>query len=294
MESLPGGSAAKSLPTVWITGAGGLIGSWIVRMSATHAPECLVGALTRQDLDLTDFAAVHQRFHQDRPVVIIHCAAMSQSPACQENPALAYKVNVEATAVLAELAGDIPFVFFSSDLVFDGRQGNYQETDAVSPLSVYGETKVAAEQFVKGHPRHTIIRTSLNGGVSPTGDRGFNEQMRRAWQAGQSVKLFTDEFRCPIAAEVTARTVWELVAKKAAGVYHVAGSERLSRYQIGQLVAARWPDLNPKLEPASLKNYQGAPRPADSSLNCYKVQKLLSFPLPRLTDWLATHPDEEF
>lgn len=164
----------------------------------------------------------------------------------------------------------------------------------MNPLNVYGETKVAAEQFVSGHPIHTIIRTSLNGGVSPTRDRGFNEQMRRAWQAGQSLKLFTDEFRCPIAAEVTARTVWELVAQKAGGVYHVAGSERLSRYQIGQLVATRWPNLKAKLQPASLKEYQGAPRPADASLNCDKVQKLLSFPLPRLTDWLATHPDEEF
>ena len=125
-------------------------------------------------------------------------------------------------------------------------------------------------------------------------DRSFNEQMRRAWQAGQSLTLFTDEFRCPIPAMVTARTVWELVAKKAVGSYHVAGSERLSRWQTGQLVAARWPELNPKIEPASLKEYQAALRPADASLNCEKVQKLLSFPLPRLTDWLEEHSDEEF
>jgi dTDP-4-dehydrorhamnose reductase len=286
MESLSGVSAANA----WITGAGGLIGSWIVR----QALERSVLALTRQDLDLTDFAAVRQRFRQEKPKLVIHCAAVSQSPACQANPTLAYKVNVDATAVLADLAADIPFVFFSSDLVFDGRQGNYQETDAVNPLSVYGETKVAAEQIVRGHPKHTIIRTSLNGGVSPTGDRGFNEQLRHGWQAGKSVTLFTDEFRCPIAAEVTARAVWELVAKEAAGVYHVAGSERLSRYQIGQLVAARWPDLRPKLKSASLKEYQGAPRPADSSLNCDKIQELLSFRLPRLTDWLAARPDQEF
>jgi dTDP-4-dehydrorhamnose reductase len=253
-----------------------------------------VRGLTRQDLDLTDFSAVRERFQQERPALIVHCAAISQSPVCQANPSFAHKINVDVTALLAELAAEIPLVLFSSDLVFDGHQGNYKETDSVNPLSVYGQTKVAAEQIVGGNFKHFIIRTSLNGGVSPTTDRGFNELVRRAWQAGQAVKLFTDEFRSPIAAQVTARTVWALVARKAPGLYHVAGSERLSRWQIGQLIAARWPELDPKIIPASLKEYQGAPRPPDASLNCEKVQKVLSGPLPGLSDWLAAHPDEEF
>ena len=118
--------------------------------------------------------------------------------------------------------------------------------------------------------------------------------MRRAWQAGQTLRLFTDEFRCPIAAEVTARAIWELAARNEPGLYHVAGSERLSRWQIGQLLAARWPELKPGLIPASLKEYAGAPRAPDTSLNCAKAQKLLSFRLPGLTEWLSAHPDEVF
>src|SRR5258706_5236694 len=171
MGTLPSGSAAK-LPTAWVTGAGGLIGSTLARTAATQAQEWSVRALPRYELDLTDFSAVRQRFRQEQPALVIHCAAISQSPACQANPAFAHKVNVEVTTLLAELAADIPFGFFSSDLVFDGRRGNYEETAAVNPLSVYGETKVAAEHLVQVNPKHTIIRTSLNGGVSPTGDRG--------------------------------------------------------------------------------------------------------------------------
>ncbi len=160
---------------------------------------------------------------------------------------------------------------------------------------MYAETKVAAEQFVLANPRHTVIRTSLNGGTSPTGDRGFNEQMRRAWQAGRDAcSLFTDEFRSPIPAEVTARAIWELAALNRPGLYHVAGSERLSRWQIGQLLAARWPLLQPRIEAASLKEYQGAPRAPDTSLNCAKAQQLLSFRLPGLTEWLSAHPAEAF
>jgi dTDP-4-dehydrorhamnose reductase len=257
-------------------------------------PEARVAALTRQLLDLADSAAVRAAFRRDNPQLVIHCAALSKSPDCQANPALARKLNVEVTALLAELAAEVPLVFLSTDLVFDGRVGNYDEAAPVNPLSIYAETKAAAERILLANPNHTVIRTSLNGGTSPTGDRGFNEQMRAAWHAGQTLRLFTDEFRSPIPAEVTARAIWELAVRASPGLYNVVGSERLSRWQIGQLIAARWPDLKPQIELGSLMQYRGAPRAPDTSLNCAKAQKLLSFRLPGLTEWLATHPDEAF
>ena len=280
--------------TAWITGAGGLIGNYIVQTAPQFAPLWSVRGLTRGSLDLLDFDAVRRAFAEQRPALIIHCAAMSRSPDCQANPQLARRINVEATAVLAQLAAEIPFVFLSSDLVFDGRKGDYVETDPVGPLSVYAETKVAAEQIMLANLRHTVVRTSLNGGTSPTGDRGFNEQIRLAWQAGQTLRLFTDEFRCPIPSVVTARAIWDLVNREATGLFHVGGAERLSRVHIAELVADRWPKLRPRIEATSRKEYQGAPRPADTSFNCAKVQKLLSFRLPGLTAWLSEHPNDQF
>lgn len=282
------------MKTIWITGAGGLIGNYLVQSAPVFAPGTTVMGLTRAALDLTDSSAVRAEFRRQNPQIVIHCAALSKSPECEAKPALARKLNLEVTALLVELAAQVPLVFLSSDLVFDGRSGNYDESSPPNPLSVYAETKAAAERIVLANPKHLIIRTSLNGGTSPTGDRGFNEQMRRAWQAGQFLRLFTDEFRSPIAAAVTARAIWELAGQGRTGLYHVAGSERMSRYQIGQLLAARWPQLHPRIEPASLKEYAGAPRAPDTSLNCSKVQKLLSFRLPGLTDWLLAHPDEAF
>jgi len=278
----------------WITGAGGLIGSALVRSAASFAPGWQVRGLQRTELDLTDVRAVRELFQQDKPGLLIHCAGLTKTRLCQQEPALARKLNVEVTARLAELAADIPLIFFSTDLVFDGRKGNYDETDSPNPLNIYAETKLAAERIVLANPRHTVIRTSLNGGASPTGDRGFNEEMRRAWQAGKTLKLFTDEFRCPIPAAVTAQAIWSLAAKDQPGLYHLAGRERLSRWQIGRLLAGRWPQLNPRLEAASLDDYEGPPRSRDTSLDSGKIQKLLPFPLPGLTDWLAAHPDEPF
>ncbi len=280
--------------TAWISGAGGLIGSHLVRAAATFAPGWQVRGLTRDQLDLADFEAVRRAFQQDAPALIIHCAAMSRSPACQQNPALAHQLNVDATARLAELAAEIPFVFFSTDLVFDGCSGNYDESAAVHPLNVYAQTKVAAEKIVLANPHHTVIRTSLNFGASPTGGRGFGAEMRQAWASGQTLKLFTDEFRNPIPAVVTARALWELVAQNPSGIFHLAGAETISRWQIGQLLAARCPELHPRIEASSLRDFQGSPRAANTTLNCAKIQQCLSFPLPGFTAWLAAHPDEPF
>jgi dTDP-4-dehydrorhamnose reductase len=278
-QRLPG------LRPVWVTGAGGLIGSHIVRVAPQYAPQFEVIALTRPALDLADFGAVEGKFRQDRPQLIVHCAAMSRSAGCQADPVLAKKINTGVTAHLAALAADIDFIFFSTDLVFDGRQGDYVESDLPNPLSVYGETKAAAEQSVLKNGRHTVLRAALNYGFSPGGHQSFNEELQAAWRAGKSVKLFFDEFRCVIPAAITARAVWDVASNGAGGIYHLAGSERLSRLQIGRWVAARCPELDPRIESCSLRDYHGPPRPADVSLNCGKIQRLLSFRLPAFSQW---------
>lgn len=278
----------------WITGAAGLIGHQLMAVAERCAPHWRLRGLTRADLDLADFHAVRREFLADRPDLILHCAALSRNPDCDAQPALARRINVEVTHFLAALSADARLVFLSTDLVFDGSQGNYRESDEVNPLSVYGETKVEAERRVQRHARHLIIRTSLNGGPSLTRDRSFNEQLRRAWAAGREVTLYTDEFRSPIDARVTARAVWELALARVPGTYHVAGGERLSRFEIGQVVAARWPELKPWIRAGSLREHQGSPRPPDTSLNCSKAQSLLKFPLPGLRPWLAANPDVEF
>jgi dTDP-4-dehydrorhamnose reductase len=279
---------------VWITGAGGLIGNYLVQIAPQFAPRRRVRGLTRAGLDLLDFDAVREAFRSDPPQLIIHCGAISTIAGADADPKLAERVNIEATKLLAELAAESQFIFFSTDLVFDGSKGNYRETDAPNPLHFYAETKVAAEQIVLKNPRHVVVRTSINGGLSPTRDRGFNEKIRREWGAGQRLKLFTDEFRSPIFAGETARAVWELASQNQTGIFHVGGAERLSRWQMGQLLAKRWPDMNAKIEPASTKDFPGARRAPDTSFDISKIQRILSKPLPGLSEWLAANPQEPF
>ncbi|HVU07573.1 MAG TPA: SDR family oxidoreductase [Verrucomicrobiae bacterium] len=277
---------------IWITGANGLIGNYFIQTAPRFAPRRKIRALTREQFDLLDFKAVEHEFQKDKPQLVIHCAAITSVAAAQKNPALAKKVNVEAAKFLAELTTEIQFVFFSTDLIFDGRKGNYHEADSPNPLHFYGETKAAAEEVVLRNPKHLVVRTSINGGISRAGDRSFNEQLKGSLQNSGGMKLFTDEFRSPIFAGETARAVWELAEKKSAGIFHVAGAEKLSRFQIGQLLVQRWPEIKTEIKSGSAKDFAGPPRALDASLDISKVQNILEKPLPGFSQWLAENPNE--
>ncbi|HEY1490795.1 MAG TPA: sugar nucleotide-binding protein, partial [Verrucomicrobiae bacterium] len=104
----------------------------------------------------------------------------------------------------------------------------------------------------------------------------------------------TDEFRCPIPAVETARAVWELAEKNCAGVYHVAGADKMSRWETGRLLIPRWPEIATEIKSGSAKGFPGPPRALDTSLDISKVQKILSKPLPGLGEWLAANPSGPF
>jgi len=285
----------ENIGPIWVTGSEGLIGGYLRQTAPSSIPADAIHFLTRKSVDLTNHAAVEILFKRTRPKLIIHTAAMSRSIDCEKNPELAWKINLHATTFLAGLASNSRLVFFSTDLVFDGQKGNYSEVDKVNPLSVYAETKTAAESVVLQNKKNLVIRTSLNGGRSKTGDRSFNEEMRKAWSGGRTLKLFRDEFRSPIAAKVTSDATWRLALNpETEGLLHLAGSERLSRLAIGEHLRSRWTGLECAIEPSSLKDYSGPRRAPDTSLNIEKAQRYLPFKLPKFSSWLVENPDEPF
>lgn len=277
-------------PRAIITGAAGLIGRYLVKTASRWAPGWDVQGLSRAELELTDTANLEAQIRTLKPDLLIHCAALSRTKACEQNPDEARRINVEVTAHLAQLSKDIPFIFLSSGEVFDGRTGWYGETDEPNPVNVYGQTKLEAEQAVLQNPRHTVVRIVLTAGTSATGDRSFVEDMCRTTKAGKDVTLYADEFRCPLPAGVIARAVWELADRKQPGLYHLGGSERLSRWEIGEALLPWYPELKGYLIKGSARNHVGSPRPADLSLRCDKLQRLLSFRIPGFREWLAGRP----
>jgi dTDP-4-dehydrorhamnose reductase len=280
-------------PRVLVTGAAGLIGQYLVKTASRWVPQWEIQGLTRADLDITDHLAVERAWQHLQPGAVIHCAALSRTKDCEHNPQVAHRTNVDATGHLARLSADIPFIFVSSGEVFDGEAGWYSEAVEPNPINVYGKTKVEAEQRVLQNPRHTVVRIVLTAGTSQHGDRSFVEDMCRTAQAGKHVTLYADEFRCPLPAGVIARAVWELAQRDCPGLYHLGGSERLSRWEIGEALLPWYPELNGQLVKGSSRDHRGAPRPADLSLNCEKIQRLLSFPIPGFRSWLDSRTCRE-
>ena len=274
-------------PRVIVTGAAGLIGQYLVKTVSRWAPGWDVQGLSRAHLDLTDRANVERTWQSIKPNAVIHCAALSRTKACEQDPEQARRINVEVTAHLTQLSQGIPFIFLSSGEVFDGKTGWYGEADEPNPINVYGQTKLEAEQAVLQNPRHTVVRIVLTAGTSERGDRSFVEDMYRTAKAGRDVTLYADEFRCPLPAAVIARAIWELVDRKQPGLYHLGGSERLSRWEIGETLLPWYPELKGRLIQGSARNHIGSPRPADLSLRCDKIQSLLSFRIPGFRAWLA-------
>jgi dTDP-4-dehydrorhamnose reductase len=274
-------------PLVLITGAAGLIGQYLLKTASRWAPHCEVRGLTRAELDLTDSESVDVAWRTIKPGAVIHCAAMSRTKDCEQDPQAARRINVDATAHLAQRSSEIPFIFVSSGEVFDGRKTWYDETDEALPVNVYGKTKLEAERRVLCNPLHTVLRIVLTAGCSADGDRSFVEDMCRAARAGKEVTLYADEYRCPLPAGTIARALWELIDQKPSGLYHLGGSEKLSRWEIGQALLPWYPELEGRLKAGSSRSHVGSPRPADLSLRCDKIQRVLSFPLPGFRTWLA-------
>ncbi len=279
---------------IWVTGAGGLIGSNVLRFAQAEAGDWEWFGLGRSELDLLDHDRMRSEFAQQAPVALVHCAAIANTGHCEENPELAFRTNSEATRVLSELFSELPMVFLSTDIVFDGLSGGYVEESECRPINVYGRTKLDAETYVLRYPNHCVLRLSLNGGVSPSGDRGFNEVLKQTFNRGEELKLFVDEYRQPLPVEVTARVIMTALRERWSGIYHLGGAERMSRFAIGELLAAHWGIAKPNLSPSSLKDFSGGIRAPDTSMDCRKIQSRLDFEIPSLRDWLKDHPEASF
>ncbi len=197
------------------------------------------------------------------------------------NPAITVDAAVEAAR--AAFRAGARFVLFSSDLVFDGAAGSYGEDAAVAPVSSYGAMKLQAEALVQAeHPGALVVRTSLLVGESGIHVRPAFEC--ESLMRGQPVTLYKDEWRSPTLGDDVARAAWELASMDVAGVFHVAGPDRLSRVELGRILCALYRfDQRLVREAPRPKD-----RPRDTSLVSRRAAALLGWAPRSLAD-IARH-----
>ena len=273
-----------------ITGASGFLGWNLCQLAkkqwdiyATYfTKEIEITGIKLLKCDWRNLQEQKRIFAELKPAAVIHTAAQSNPNYCQNNREETYQINVTACLNIAQLCADydIPCVFTSTDLVFDGLNPPYQETDLVCPVNYYGEQKVIAEQgMLERYPKTAVCRMPLMFGIAPPGATSFIQPFIKILRSGKELSLFTDEFRTPVSGKTAAMGLL-LALEKVEGIIHLGGKERISRYEFGSLMAEVLELPQEKLKTCLQKDVpMAAPRPADVCLDSSKAFALGYQPL---------------
>jgi dTDP-4-dehydrorhamnose reductase len=232
------------MKTVLVTGSNGLLGQKITENILLNKQYNLIATskgsnrypvkdgYVYAEMDILDPGQVRNVVAQYKPDAIIHTAAMTNVDTCQVEKKLAHALNVEAVKTLVAVCEtmNIQLIHLSTDFVFDGEQGPYEESAEPNPLSYYGQTKVEAEELVKNsHCRWSIIRTILVYGIVKDMSRSnIVLWAKNALEKAAPLNVVNDQWRMPTLAEDLAWACLAAVEKEVTGIYHVSGKDMMS------------------------------------------------------------------
>lgn len=279
---------------VLLTGSNGLLGQKLIERILRQQDFELIATsrgenrypekegYTYVPLEVTSKAAVFNVLETFRPDAVIHTAAMTNVDTCENEREACKILNVDAVAFLAEACSrfDIQLVHLSTDFIFDGLDGPYDEEAIPSPLSYYGQTKLEAEQILKRSDcRSAILRTIIVYGlVNDMSRSNIVLWAKGALEKGLPINVVNDQWRMPTLAEDLAEICLLAVRKDARGIFNASGKDMMSILELVQKVAAYWkldPSLIRPISAATLN--QTAPRPMRTGFILDKSRRELGY-----------------
>lgn len=304
--------------TVLVTGCNGFIGkAFIKRFSKKYhiiGIDKVMSVEKENDfsehiLDVCDTEGLRRIFRDHTIDVVIHTAAEKSLIKCENDRENAYTVNYLASVELLRLAGEAgsKFIFISSDQVFDGTGSMYSERSPVNAINYYGRLKILTEHQLLQHPGAAICRTALVFGDIPKEQREyFNEikynetlavqgfivqQTLACLKTGKTLILPDDEFVSPTHVNLLADQLDHVIMQDASGILHCCGKDRISRYEMGKRIAARF-----RIEDFSCIKRKGMwdpLRPKDVSLDCSYTESVLGMEFMSFSQMLQSYVRED-
>ncbi|MCJ7577527.1 MAG: dTDP-4-dehydrorhamnose reductase [candidate division Zixibacteria bacterium] len=275
--------------TVLITGANGLLGQKLVTDFHPHYkviacdlhPESFFSFpnLSYENLDITDRRQLGFHISFYHPQVIINAAAYTDVDGCEIHKDKARAVNVGGVRNLVSFCREqkIKLIQLSTDYIFNGENGPYFEEDPPDPVNFYGETKLESERIIKeSGVDFLIIRTNVLYGFGKNVKSNFLLWLLEKLSQNEKIKIVTDQFNNPTLADNLSLCILEMVKKNISEIYHIAGSEYLSRYDFAIKVADKFNfDKNNILPTKTELLQQKAKRPYKGGLKIDRAQSIL-------------------
>lgn len=281
--------------SVLVTGANGLLGQTIIDQLLQKGYQ-VVGTgrgadridadksinYIYKDVDITDGPAIENLILEMKPKIIVHAAAMTQVDQCELHKQECYNVNVTATRFIIDAAKAVGsrFIFVSTDFIFDGENGPYDESAEPDPVNYYGSTKWVAENAVmESGLEWAIARTILvYGSVPATGRMNILGFVKQTLENGKPIKMVTDQVRTPTFVDDLAHGIILMIEKNARGIFHLSGEEQLTPYDIA-VKTAKYLGLDEKLisKASSADIQQPAARPPKTGFIISKAKKELGY-----------------
>jgi len=285
---------------ILVVGANGMLGQRVINfyskkenielLGCSIEPKSVYNDAEYICCDLTKRESIKKVVFDFYPDFIVNTAAYTNVDKSETEREQAWKLNVKGVEYLAETCRvlDAHLVHISSDYIFDGKNGPYNEKAIPNPLGYYGRTKLASENALKiSGSMNSIIRTNVLYGIADSRP-DFVRWVINSVRAEQKIRIVTDQFNNPTFLDDLVTAINKIIEFKKQGIYNIGGKEFLSRYEFTLLIADFFKLNKDLITPIkTIELNQPAPRPLKSGLITLKAQTELGYQPHTILESLA-------